>query len=246
MTRILQSLLLVAFLGAAFQVINAQVEVAPGVILMATIQDTNINESSGLIPSRRGKGAYWTHNDGDDNIFAIDIKGRSLGNWTVGAAPTPVDFEDIAWSPGRIYAADIGNNDLLRPEVFVFAVPEPGPTFSGSLPNKGRWRLRYPNDERFDAEAFVIHRRTGYIIGKELVNGNAPVYSFPLRKRGGTFVMTRECELDVDDDVGGADLTRDGRRLAIITRTGAYLFDLPGAIPTSGELEPSLFVPFAL
>lgn len=223
--------------------VAAQQELAPGVLLVGRIQNTNITESSGLIPSRRGK-AFWTHNDGNDGIFAITREGRSLGKWGLGVRTE--DFEDIAWSPGRLYIADIGNNLLTRSNVFVYAVPEPGPTFSGSLPIKARWRLQYPDGARFDAESLFVHQRNGFIIAKDLVDGAARVFRFPMKPRGGTFTLERYCELDVSGTVGGADLSRDGRRLAVITRDGACLFELPGDFPASGTLEPTLFVPYDL
>src|SRR6185503_3275916 len=43
---------------------NAQsIEVAPGVIQLGTFQSPEVTESSGVIPSHRVRGAYWTHND---------------------------------------------------------------------------------------------------------------------------------------------------------------------------------------
>ena len=224
---------------------QAQQEVAPGGFLVGHIQNRNIAESSGLIATHRAAGAYWTHNDGNDGIFSLTREGLSLGHWKISGVRTE-DFEDIAWSPGRLYFADIGNNLLTRTNVFVYAAPEPGPTFSGALPLKARWRLRYPNDEPFDAESLLIHKRFGYIIAKELVDGRARVYRFPCRPRGGGVSLEPQCELDVGANVSGADLTRDGKRLAIITRAGAYLFQLPGSIPAAGQLIPSLFVPFEL
>jgi hypothetical protein len=228
----------------SLQTIQAQQEVAPGVLLVGRLQNTNVNESSGLVLSARTRGAFWTHNDGNDGIFAFTRDGRFLARWSLGARTE--DFEDIARSPGRLYIADIGNNDLLRREVFVYAVPEPAARYSGRLPIKARWRLRYPNDERFDAEALLVHRRMGYIISKDLEGGEARVYRFPLRTRGGTFTLEPQCEIDVDAPVGGADLTADARRLAVITRHGAYLFALPGEIPVIGQIEPTLYVPFEL
>jgi hypothetical protein len=232
--------------------VRAQTEVAPGVLLLGLMQNTNVNESSGLIPSHRSRNYFWTHNDGDDSIFAFTRDGRFFGKWGIPAlraqAATVLDFEDIAWSPGRIYAGDIGNNDLLRTNIFVYSVPEPGPTFSGSLPLKRTWRLSYPPDEEpFDAESLLVHRKTGYIIAKDRNNGEAPVYRFSLQTRTRkAFPLERICKIDVDDDVGGADLTPDGQRLAVITGIGAYLFALPGDFPTNGTLEPELFVPYEL
>jgi hypothetical protein len=63
--------------------------------------------------------------------------------------------------------------------------------------------------------------------------------------RKGNVTLQEQCRLNVDAPVSGADLTADGRRLAVITREGAYLFQLKGGIPARGQLEPTLFVPFA-
>ena len=246
----MKRLILILLCGAVAAPIHlaAQEEVAPGVLLLGRFADTNINESSGVIPSHRGRGAFWTHNDGDNNLFAFTAGGTSLGQWRFGG-PLLHDFEDVAWSPGRIYLADIGNNDLLREHVLVYSVPEPGPTFSGTLPLKGRWKLTYPNGERFDAESFLVRKRKGYVIAKDLTGGEARIFRFPLKLRPrprATFELEPQCELDVDAPVGGADLTRDGNRLAVITEAGAYLFSLPGGIPETGRIEPTLFVPFSL
>ena len=228
-------------LTATTALLLPQEEISPGVSLLGRIGDTNVNESSGVLLSRRGAKAFWTHNDGDNRLWAFTFTGRPLGKWRV-SGPILKDFEDIAWSPGRIYIADIGNNERTNFVARVYSVPEPGPTFSGSLPLKNNWNLTYPNNEPFDAESIVIHRRQAYVIAKDLVDGAARVYRFPLgRKR--TVELQRVCELNVNAPVGGADLTRDGTRLAVITEIGAYLFQLPGGFPETGRLEPLLFVP---
>ena len=229
-------------LAAETQAATFPQEVAPGVLLVGQFSTNEINESSGIIRSRRGPGAYWTHNDGDNSLFSFRRDGTQLGRWGISGRVL-IDFEDIAWTPGRIYAADIGNNLLDRTNVFVYAVPEPGPTFSGSLPLKSIWRLTYPNNAPFDAESFVIHRGYGYVIAKQLVDGSAGVYRFRLRGKGPR-LLEPQCRLNADSDIAGADLTPDGNRLVVITDEGPYLFDLPGTIPATGTQQPDLYVPF--
>ena len=220
-----------------------ETEVAPGVLQVGNISSAEIAESSGLIPSRRAKGVYWTHNDsGPDRMYGMTPDGTVVSQIELQGMGLN-DCEDIAATPGRVYLADIGNNDRNRDEVYVYAVREPKPTASGELRPVKQWTLSYPNDP-FDAESLLISRGSGYIIAKELTGGNVRVYRFPLsgKSRG---QLQEQCELNVDAPAGGADLTADGRRLAVITREGAYLFLLKGRIPTSGTLEPALFVPFS-
>lgn len=225
----------------------AQVMVAPGVLHMGTIQSTNINESSGLSLAHRGRQALWTHNDGDDQLFGLSTQGHSLGRWRLNGVRL-IDWEDLAWSPGRLYVADIGDNELSRPEIAVYSFPEPAPTFSGRLPLKGVWRLAYPDGLRFDAESLVVHGPHGYIVTKTLVGGMASVYRFPLGRPRTRRVPLTTLEplgaLEVDDAPGGSDISPDGWRLAVITSAGAYLFDLTDGWPTGGPLRPVLFVAF--
>jgi hypothetical protein len=152
------------------------------------------------------------------------------------------DWEDIALAGGRLYIADIGNNTGARGHVDVYAVREPKPPRLGDVRPLKHWRLNYP-DNPFDAESFVVSRGYGYVISKELEGGEASVYRFRL---GGKSDVTLEeqCRLNVNAPPAGADITADGKRLAIITREGAYVFQLPKRIPTSGQLEPAHFTPF--
>jgi hypothetical protein len=126
--------------------------------------------------------------------------------------------------------------------VDIVVVPEPNPRRSGEVRPVKHLRLEYPDDP-FDAESFFISRGFGYVIRKE--SGNAHVFRFRLNARG-TTTMEEQGELNIDAPAAGADITSDNRRLAVITDQGAYLFTLPGRVPTQGTLDPTLFVPFVL
>jgi hypothetical protein len=218
-------------------------EVAPGVLQIGAIQNAAVTESSGIIASRRGRGLYWTHNDsGADVLYGIGADGASAGQYKIKDVELQ-DWEDVASTPGRLYIADIGNNGGGRNEVNVYAVTEPNPRAAGELRPLKHWQLSYPEDP-FDAESLVISRGYGYIIAKELSGGEARVYRFRLNAKSNV-TLEKQCKLNVNAPIGGADLTADNKRLAVITHEGAYLFQLPGRIPADGKLEPALFVPFS-
>lgn len=218
-------------------------EVAPGVLLLGAIQSGEVTESSGVIPSRRARGIFWTHNDsGADTLYALTADGAIVAQYKLKDTELQ-NWEDIASTPGRIYIADIGNNTGSRNSVDVHAVPEPNPKRSGEVRPVKHWKVNYP-DEPFDAESFFVSRGYGYVIRKE--SGNAHVFRFRLSGRGTERTLEEQCELDLGAPAGGADITPDGKRLAVITSAGAYLFSLPGRIPSDGTLEPVLFVPFTL
>ncbi len=217
-------------------------EVAPGVLQIGTIQNPNVIESSGLVPGRSARGLYWTHNDsGLDVLYAMTATGADAGEYKIKDVEIE-DSEDIALAGGRIYIADIGNNTGARGHVDVYAVREPKPPRLGDVRPSKHWRLNYPSNP-FDAESFFVSRGYGYVISKELEGGEASVYRFRL---GGKSEVTLEeqCRLNVNAPPAGADITADGKRLAVITREGAYLFEFARRIPADGKIEPTHFTPF--
>src|SRR4051812_20675447 len=119
-------------------------EVAPGVLQIGQIQNADITESSGIIPSRRKRGVFWTHNDGSKNVlYGISADGAPAGQFTVTGAALD-DWEDIASSVGRLYIADIGNNNGNRNHSHVYAVREPRPGSTGEVRIVRQWTLSYP------------------------------------------------------------------------------------------------------
>src|SRR5689334_16831328 len=101
-------------------------------VQLATLEDRRIDESSGLVASRRNPGLFWTHNDSGDLplVYAFDRAGRSRGTWRVEGAQA-VDWEDIAAGPGPtqgqsyLYVGDIGDNPRQRDSIVVYRFPEP-------------------------------------------------------------------------------------------------------------------------
>ena len=233
---------LIAFLVLESAFVRGETnEVAPGVLQLGTIQNASITESSGVIPAHRRRGFFWTHNDGSEGVlYGIAADGAPAGQFTVTGAQLD-DWEDIAYSAGRIYIADIGNNDGNRNHAHVYAVREPRPGSTGEVRVVKQWTLSYPNNP-FDAESFVLARGYGYIVEKE--SGNAHVFRF--RLAGSTDkTLEEQCKLNMGAPAAGADITSDRRRLAVISNEGAYLFALRGKIPSEGTVDPLLFVPFA-
>ena len=217
---------------------------------VAALEDPAVDESSGLAASRREPGLFWTHNDAGDGplIYAFDRQGRKRGTWRVAGAQA-FDWEDIATGPGPrpgqhyIYVADIGDNELARPTVVVYRVPEPAATAedAGSTATAPRvtepaeaLALKYP-DRRHDAEALAVHPRTGdiYVITKE-AEGGAGVYKLPAPVAGATEgTLERVGEVRVPavfpGMITGADISPDGRRVVLCDYLGAYELTLGDA-----------------
>lgn len=203
---------------------------------LTTIKDKSISESSGLIASRTTPGAYWTHNDSGDGplIYAFDTRGDSLGTFRVNGAQAR-DWEDIAAGPGPqpnksyLYIGDIGDNDAARPEVIVYRVAEPALSAAtrsltkklpGSTEPAETIRLKYP-DGKHDAEALLVHPRTGniYIVTKVLIANPAVYEAVGPFTAGQSITMRKVGEARVPSIFGGVitggSISPDGRRVAL-------------------------------
>ncbi|HEX8913138.1 MAG TPA: hypothetical protein VF796_12335 [Humisphaera sp.] len=212
------------------------------------IADPAIPESSGIIASRKHAGVYWTHNDSGNpaELFAIRRDGTLLRTFKVDAKNH--DWEDVAYDEdGRILIADTGNNDHRRKHVFVHAVLEPDPASKpapGEAPLKVEqtWTLTYPA-QPFDAESLFVKGKTGYVISKLLTMEKAGLYAFDLDpakpKQELRFVAT----LPIRFPATAADLSPDGRWLAVMTIAGPYLFRVDGD-PLKAATAPSKHVLF--
>lgn len=203
---------------------------------LATIRNSAITESSGLVASRTSPGIYWTHNDSGDGpfLYALDTTGSSRGVWRVTGA-NATDWEDIAAGPGPIprksylYIGDIGDNNSTRSEIVVYRIPEPVVSNADRASTKARprttegaeaIRFRYP-DGKHDAEALLVHPSSGdlYVVTK-VAFGRSAVYkaAAPLITDKQT-VMQKIGDLRVPSLFGGiitgGDVSPDGLRLAL-------------------------------
>lgn len=206
-------------------------QVAEDVLQIGRIEHPNITESSGIVWSRRDTNVFWTHNDGGGRkqvLYAITRTGHSLAEYFVtGAAMN--DWEDIAAdSHGHLFLGDIGNNDAKRPEIFVHQVEEPevGKTSGGTVKITQSWRLRYPN-RPFDSESLFVWAGNGYVISKVMNDAKAELFRFSLTN---TAAQTLEsvAQLPIDSPVTAADISPDGKLVAVLAKNGAYAFRIHG------------------
>jgi hypothetical protein len=219
-------------------------------IHLADLEDKAIDESSGIVASRRNPGIFWTHNDSGDGpfIYAFDREGNKRGTWRVSAADA-FDWEGIATGPGPdpgqpyLYIGDIGNNGGERREIIVYRIPEPvvetadrdADTFKPlRTQNAEAIRLRYPQGQH-NAESLLVHPNTGdiYIITKKL-KPNAVAGVFKLAAPYSTAsvnTLKLVSELRVPHMfqamVTAGDISPDGQRVVLCDYLSAYEITLP-------------------
>ncbi len=181
-----------------------------------------LREPSGIVKSRQYPDIYWVHNDSGNApmLFAIRADGSLVQAFRTSVMN--VDWEDIATdSEGRLYIGDIGNNFGLLPVRVIYRLNEPDPNQPAeealSVPLASYYR--FPDGDRFDAEALVIRGNQALIIAKRLDGRAAEVYALPIdppspliRPALPTHVATLP---GFTEPVTGADLTSDGRFLAV-------------------------------
>lgn len=199
-----------------------------------------ISESSGLAASRRFTGVFWTHNDSGNPpvLYAVDQTGRLLAEAPVAARN--IDWEDIAVADDRIYIADIGNNNAARRTVQVVELSEPDPSNvpAGPLRPTCTWSLTYPDDHRFDSEAFFVIGGHGYLISKQRNLAPAVVCRFVLDRSRPTQQMEQVMTLPIRVPVTAADVSEDGRWLLVLTVAGPRVFEINGDLARAASAEP--------
>ena len=211
-------------------------------------------EVSGIVKSAAGD-FYWVHNDSGDEarLFAIDDAGRPIWppylgisraeDWPGHAidAAWHFDWEDIALADGALYIADVGNNGNARRDLGVYVVNEPDPRAVPKMRALRHLPLRYPDQRAFPAEAwhfdceavfaadgklyFVTkHRQPGRISDWE---AGAKLYRLDTEYTDRQNVLTLVGRHPDVFLATGADLSPNGRTLAISTYTALWLFERP-------------------
>jgi len=222
-------------------------EVAPGVLQVGRLRDPAITESSGVVASRKHTNVFWTHNDGGGAgkqfLFAIHRAGDTVAAIPVEGAKFD-DWEDIAIDDsGHLFLADIGNNKADRHYISVYQIDEPDPKASRRpAPIQRQWRLSYP-DKPFDAESLFIWDGHGYIVSKVVDDAWAQIFGFPLKDSKEPIQLKLVATTKVDSPVSGADISPDGRLLAMIAKNGPYVFHIDGDVSraTKGKSPKTKF-----
>jgi hypothetical protein len=201
----------------------------------ATLESRAIDESSGIVASRRFAGLYWTHNDsgGKPEVYAFDRSGRSIGSPVRVIGATNVDWEDIAADDaGNLWIADTGNNLNARTDLCLYVLPEPDPRATNSVRASRKINIRYPDQILFppprleyDCEALFIAWGKPYLLTKHRGSSTTKLYRLDARDDGLSAPLTLLATLDIGGMVTAADASADGRRLLVLTYTAVWLFE---------------------
>lgn len=126
-----------------------------------------IAEASGIADSKSRKNALWVIEDSGNppELVLLGHDGKVQERIGVTGA-TNRDWEDLVLEKGRLYIADIGDNNQVQTEYRIYRMDEPGPRTT-SVSKVETIRFRYA-DGSHDAEAILVQPQTEdiYIITK--------------------------------------------------------------------------------
>lgn len=212
--------------------------------LAGVVFDGRLREVSGVAASRAHPDVLWMLNDGGNAaaLYAVSPRGRVLARYAVrGVANT--DWEDLSAFEldGKRYLliADTGDNGGLRRTLQLHVVEEPrtlaDPDDTGGVLAPA-WSVafRWPDGPR-DCEAVAVDAAAGQVLLVSKKRRPPELFSLPLRAAGKRQVARRigtlagipqptaeerkatHSRARLKGLVTSADLSPDGRRLAVMT-----------------------------
>jgi hypothetical protein len=195
------------------------------------LADPQITESSGIVASAAYDDVLYTHNDSGDvaRFFRINASCRTTGTFLLSGVQAR-DWEDIARGPGdTLWLGDIGDNNATRDRgILVHRVPEPDLAASGvTRLTATSYRLRYP-DGPHDAEALLVHPRTGQVLVVTKGFAGGAVYAAPLPLQASQPNVLKEVGRVSVPEVTAGDISPDGSRVVLRNYTAAYEWHVSG------------------
>lgn len=231
----------------------AQQAASPVKTVVARVEYEQANEISGIVKSRTYEDVYWVHNDSGDQarLYALTGAGKIIfPAWRRGARPWPghvialaanYDWEDIALADGKLYILDMGNNGNARRDMGIYVLPEPNPRAVESSRVLAWYPVRYPDQKKypaekweFDCEALFIDGGKPYVLTKHRVAGNirqlqrgTKLYRLDTTHTDRQNVLTLVDRHAMLPGPTAADLSPNGKKLAVLTMFAVYVFDRP-------------------
>jgi len=229
-------------------------------------------ELSGIAVSRKNPGVLWVHNDSGDgtHLYAINSTGTLIGTFVLEGVDS-ADAEDIAIGPGPIpgqdylYIADIGDNNKVRPAIYIHRFPEPtvsatGASVMATLSQGNSFVLNYPNGEKFNSETLMIDPKSGdaFIVTKDqgFETDEPVIFSMPATTPVGVLTtLTREGTLPLgspslptpDPFATSGDVSPDGSRVILRTISSAFIWERGADETVAAAMKhPACSVPVAV
>jgi hypothetical protein len=213
------------------------------------LENTAIDEASGLTRSNKNNNVLWVHNDSGDHarLFAVGTQGQHLGVVNIESVSAN-DWEDIASfsKDGKDYLliADVGDNSASRSQISFHIIEEPDvSTLSQpfSLSVEAAWSINstFPDGAR-DCEGVAVDPLSEEIILLTKRDMPPRLYSLPISPATGIVSASYLGEVtsipapskeDLQLRHGknrsrptGLDISPNGKVIGVLTYKDSYLF----------------------
>ncbi|QIX62443.1 hypothetical protein HER32_15145 [Hymenobacter sp. BT18] len=186
-----------------------------------------VPESSGLARGPR-PGTFYTHADAGNApvLFEVDAQGKLLNSLKLPVENT--DWESLAQdNSGNIFVTDAGNNNNSRRDLVIYRLNPSQPQQVGRISFAYADQSEFPptkSDRNFDCEASLWHNGQLYLFTKDRAqHSTSKVYTLP--DQPGKHTAKLLTKLSIAGEVTGADLSPDGRHLALLGREQLFLLE---------------------
>jgi len=241
-------------------------------VAVAAVQDPALREVSGLAASLQNPQILWAVADAGNAaaVFAVSSTSGAV-RLRIDLPVANVDFEEVTVGPCPdltgpcVYVGDVGDNDLVRTAIAVYAFAEPviEADSAGTLRLDSVWQLplQFPDEESVDVEAFVVgNDAQAMLFFEKTLRGEARIFA---ARSPWTVATNTESEPALLEEVGsvappaadpgdrtiaGAALHWSGRRLLLRFKAGlaeyegasaADFFDLASSTPLTTKPAPA-------
>jgi hypothetical protein len=202
--------------------------------IRGVLENTDIDEASGIAVSRSNPYMLWVHNDsGDHNrLFVVGKYGENFGEFIIRGAYNR-DWEDMAAGPGPVsgvtylYVGEIGDNHAQYEIMSIYRLPEPDISRLDSVTHtlvEGAERIDfvYPDGKSRDAETLMIDpwTRDIYIVSKR--DERSIIYIAQWPQSTGEVITVTEVGIFPFNRALAGDISSDGKEIAIKTDDRIY------------------------
>jgi len=206
------------------------------------IDPSLVSECSGLVQSLRYHGVFWALGDSGSGAVVVPVHadGSLARGWS---GPVRVegwknyDWEDLALDGrGNLIIADVGNNRGRRKQLMLHFVPEPKPGVAETAPTR-TLRVHYEDQagpsEDYDCEAVFCVEDRVFFLTKRRGDGQTVLYRLAGDSPHRSNPLRRVSSFDVGGMVTAADVSPDGKTVAVLTYTAVWAFDFD---PRKGDI----------
>mgnify|MGYP000899921196 CR=1 FL=1 len=189
-----------------------------------------ISETSGLVLGKN-QTTFWTNNDGGNpaELYEINLEGKVMSTIKMPKLVN-IDWEDLAKdTKGNLYIADVGNNQNYRQDLAIYKLNPNQPDNYETIQLKYADQRAFPpaaDSLNFDCEAVVWHQYKLHLFSKNRSKSNRYVKLYSVPDFSGSYVATVQDSVYSKAMVTAADVSPDGKTLALLTYGKVLLFDV--------------------